>query len=309
MKVTNPRRVLAVGQTGSGLLDLIEDLTGSIPSPLSNGEIAGTTHHWAIETNYYSATIPIWLDEMASPLAWSKEFLAPEAREVLQSIGAIIFCFRKPMVPADLNEIRVCLKCMGKVVKEGCGLMWDGVCFSVAMPQTLTPSLEISLENWEDMCQEFGFEFIDLGMKGRNQFSGIRTGLIISTELTGLDRLKEALEANDWESSYQPEGELDLDEFEEYGDEMTASGFQVETAEIGKEMQEMLKAIREDQEIIETPINHENEVEKLQEMIVKMQASFPGSFADQRKDMSAGLPENERKRIAAKTVNEVMEIL
>ncbi|RKF74281.1 Uncharacterized protein C19A8.11c [Golovinomyces cichoracearum] len=290
MKVTNPRRVLAVGQPGSGLLDLIKDLTGSIPSSLSDGEIAGTTHYWAIETNYYSATIPIWLDEMASPLAWSKEFLAPEAREVLQSIGAIIFCFKKPMVQTDLDEIKICLNCMGKVVKEGCGLMWDGVCFSVAMPQTLTPSLDISLDNWEDMCQEFGFEFIDLGMKGRNQFS----------ELTGLDRLKEALEANDWESNYQLGGELDLDELEEYGDEKTASGFQVETAEMGKEMQEMLKQIREDQENIETPINHENEVEKLQDMIVKMQAV---------RDMSAGLPENERKRVAAKTVKEVMEIL
>jgi len=32
---------------------------------------------------------------------------------------------------------------------------------------------ERSPEEWEDMCQEFGFEFVDFEAKGRNQYSGV----------------------------------------------------------------------------------------------------------------------------------------
>ncbi len=64
------------------------------------------------------------------------------------------------------------LESVGEVVKEGCGMVWDGACLAVAMPQSSTPYLEKSFEEWEELCQEFGFEFVDFEGKGRNQYSG-----------------------------------------------------------------------------------------------------------------------------------------
>jgi hypothetical protein len=71
-----------------------------------------------------------------------------------------------------LREVQALLENVAEVVKEGCGLSWDGVCLAVAMPQTTTPYLEKSFNEWEDICQDFGFEFIDFESKGRNEYSG-----------------------------------------------------------------------------------------------------------------------------------------
>lgn len=103
---------------------------------------------------------------------WSSEFLAPEAKEVLTALGAFVVCFRKPVNEAGLSEVKHLLEHVAEVVKEGCGYSWDGVCLAVAMPQSLTPHLEKSFNDWEDLCQEFGFEFVDFESKGRNEYSG-----------------------------------------------------------------------------------------------------------------------------------------
>lgn len=76
------------------------------------------------------------------------------------------------MTKLDYEGVKVLLEAVGEVVKEGCGLMWDGVCLAVAMPQSVTPSLEVSGEEWEGVCQEYGFEFVDFEAKGRNEYSG-----------------------------------------------------------------------------------------------------------------------------------------
>jgi hypothetical protein len=148
-----------------------EGLTGSAP-PLISDSIAGTTQEWAIKTNYYSAKVPIWLDEISDPKVWATEFLAPEAREVLTVLGAFIVCFRKPVNDEGFKNIKYLLSSVAEVVKEGCGYSWDGVCLAVSMPQSTTPYLEKAFEEWEDTCQEFGFEFVDFESKGRNEFAG-----------------------------------------------------------------------------------------------------------------------------------------
>jgi hypothetical protein len=142
-----------------------------VPS-LTADSIAGTTHNWPIKTSYYEASIPIWLDEISEPQTWSAEFLAPEAREVLTALGAFIVCFRKPIDNTSLENIKTLLEHVSEVVKEGCGYSWDGVCLAVAMPQSTTPFLEKSFDEWEELCQDFGFEFVDFESKGRNEFSG-----------------------------------------------------------------------------------------------------------------------------------------
>jgi hypothetical protein len=125
-----------------------------------------------LKTAYYTATVPIWLDEITSPSVWSSEFLAPEAKEVLTALGAFVICFRKPINEAELKDVRDLLERVCEVVKEGCGMMWDGVCLAVAMPQSVTPYLEKSFDEWDELCQEFGFEFVDFENKGRNEYSG-----------------------------------------------------------------------------------------------------------------------------------------
>lgn len=123
--------------------------------------------------------IPIWLDEISDASVWSADFLAPEAREVLTVLGAFIVCFRKPVDEKALKEVRDLMEGVAEVVKEGCGLMWDGVCLAVGMPQSTTPYLEKSFDEWEELCQEYGFEYVDFESKGRNEYSGILTSLSI----------------------------------------------------------------------------------------------------------------------------------
>jgi len=81
-------------------------------------------------------------------------------------------CFRKPVDQAAFEEVKGLLESVSEVVREGCGYAWDGVCLAVAMPQAIKPSLEMGMEEWEDVCQGFGFEFVDGEGRGRNEFSG-----------------------------------------------------------------------------------------------------------------------------------------
>lgn len=146
-------------------------MTGSAPT-LTADSVAGTTHNWPVKTGYYTATIPIWLDEISDASVWSADFLAPEAREVLIVLGAFIVCFRKPINEEGLKEVKDLMEGVAEVVKEGCGLMWDGACLAVGMPQSTTPYLEKTFDEWEELCQEYGFEFVDFESKGRNEYSG-----------------------------------------------------------------------------------------------------------------------------------------
>ena len=87
-------------------------------------------------------------------------------------LGAFIVCFRKPIGKTALKDVKELLENVAEVVKEGCGYSWDGVCLAVAMPQSTTPYQEKSFDEWEEICRESGFEFVDFESKGRNEYSG-----------------------------------------------------------------------------------------------------------------------------------------
>ncbi|KAH8801640.1 alpha and gamma adaptin binding protein p34-domain-containing protein [Xylogone sp. PMI_703] len=301
LEISHPRRILAVGYPDSGLLDLVKGLTGSSPT-LASENIAGSTHNWSLETTYYKTTIPIWLDEVADPKAWAADFLGPEAREVVKALGAFVVCFRRPIDEAGLESVRTLLENVGEVVKEGCGYAWDGVCLALAMPQSTTPYLEKSFEEWDDFCQDHGgFEYVDFEARGRNEFSG---EFFLPM---GLERLKEALEANEWDG-----GELDdfegIDDFEglegDDGGEFGRDYFAAESTEMEMEIFGMKRAIYEaaekEDEGNQDKEGDDEEVEQLQAMMLKLQAV---------RDMGAGMPEEERKKYAAKAVNDIMKNL
>jgi len=93
-------------------------------------------------------------------------------------------CFRKPSSAADFDGIKALLSAVARVV-EGCKRVsekegkgeWDGVCLAVALRRAVVPGLEVQGEEWEDVCMEGGFEFVDGEVGGiagneRNEFGG-----------------------------------------------------------------------------------------------------------------------------------------
>jgi hypothetical protein len=134
----------------------------------------------------------------------------------------------------------------------------------------------------------------------------------------GLERLKEALEANDWEGGLSED--VTLDDLDEDDEEAEGSiGFGIDATEMEEEMQGMKRAIYggglglEDED--ENEADQDEEVEKLQAMMLKMQAvrgkcciPSPGNQLIDV-DMGADLPEAERKKFAEKAVSEIMKTL
>ena len=101
-------------------------------------------------------------------------------------------------------------------------------------------------------------------------------------EPTGLERLKEALQSNDWEGgSGSGSGEVNSDEFDEDDeDDEDAEGsidFGIDKADMKEEMAGMKRAIYGSSFCLEEEEDRDaddqdGEVEKLQEMMLKMQA-------------------------------------
>ncbi|KAF2468760.1 uncharacterized protein BDR25DRAFT_335176 [Lindgomyces ingoldianus] len=279
MEIQRPRRIMALGAPGSGVLHLLKDLTGSAPELLSD-TTAGLSHTYTLSTRYYSATLPIWLDEIPSVSEWRAEFTKPEAREVVSVLGAWIFCFRKPVTQDHVNEIKEALQAIADVIEKACGYGADMVCLAVAMPQSTTPFLELESEEWDGICMEYGFEFVDVEAKGKNAFG----------EAVGVERVKDALSAHNWEGGDGDvgfDGEEDAQGFKE--------SFELEEVEMGMELLGMKGAVHGAEEEDERV-----QVEELESVMRKMVAI---------KEMGESMPEAERKRFAAKAVNDLMKDL
>ncbi|KAG9240171.1 hypothetical protein BJ878DRAFT_430866 [Calycina marina] len=300
MEITNPRRILAVSPPDAGLLDLVKNLTGTPPSITDT--VAGTTHTLPLKTAYFTASISIWLDEIDDAGIWAAEFLAPEAKEVLAVLGAYIVCFRRPVDNEALDKVRELLTAVQNVV-NGSGYGWDGVCLAIAMPQSIVPALEMGAEEWDDLCTKYGFEFVDSEATGKNQYSGMMD--ILACENVGMQRLKEALEANDWEAGDEELEDLGFDDFkgDGDGDDADSLGFSIEPADMEAEMFGMQQAIYSGTQGKGKTNDGEDDddVEQLQTMMLKLQAA--------RVDLGSDLPEKERRKLAVKAVNDIMETL
>jgi hypothetical protein len=189
---------------------------------------------------------------------WRTAFTAPEAREVITALGAWIYCFRKPVTQTDLSTIKDTMQAITDAIERSCGFSGDQVCLAVAMPQSTTPYLDMSSEEWEDICTDTGFEFVDFEKIGKNEFG----------EKVGVQRVQESLEACEWESA---EG-LDFDGDED-GDNEGFGGFAAEEAEMNMELFGMKGALHGfgDEEAGEPSAEEEaKEVEELEVMMRKM---------------------------------------
>ena len=157
------------------------------------------------------------------------------------------------------------------------------------------PCLDLSSEEWEDLCRnEGGWEYID-GRIGDTEksYSENDKGLNEFGEQVGIARLKEALEANEWESAA-----IDgADSLNDWGDDNT--GLEMADVKVGVDMAALGKGLVEDREEggRREELAGEEDVQALERMMTRMQAV---------RDLGADVPEEQRKRLAAKTVREVM---
>ena len=140
----------------------------------------------------------------------------------------------------------------------------DAILLAIGMPQQLRPLLELTNDEWEDVCQDSGgWEWIDSEATGKNDFG----------EYTGLARLKEALEANEWDAG----GEVidgteaaDLDAELGLGNETssTAPGMGLEN-----DTTEMHEAILSHEPGNEGGnVRNDNQIEEVESMMFKLQA-------------------------------------
>ncbi|KAI1313197.1 hypothetical protein F5Y03DRAFT_338374 [Xylaria venustula] len=327
MEIPNPRRILAVSSADSvqHLTRVLKDLTGTIPEQTSTS-LAGASHSLSLKTRYYTAEVPIWLDLISSASEWSASFLSPEAKEVLDVLGGLILVFALP-VHAHSDEGKSAqdlVRQVGKVVKQGLnGWEWDGVglCLGVG---------EIDdVDIWEDCCAESGLEFVQVrnqSIPARNEFG----------EKTGIPRVLEALESNDWANASADDLGSDWEEIDaeieaqkkdqdadEDADADAAADLNPEDLDFGfdrEDFEGLKRAIwnagREDGEGESSAVAGEGEgegdrrrldnaedslddddIQKMERLMAKLQAV---------RDTNAGLPEEQRKRAAAKAVAEVM---
>lgn len=150
----------------------LPDLTGSSPCSPSPS-LAGTTHNLSLKTQYYTATVPIWLDLIASPSDWSASFLSDEAAEVLAVLGGLVLIFSLPPSASSesIDRVRDVIHHVGHVVNNGLGgWEWDGVRLAVGVGDS-------DAQEWDELCAEAGLEFVQIGGKQLhlNEFGGMST--------------------------------------------------------------------------------------------------------------------------------------
>lgn len=259
-----------------------------MPPLNETGTVAGVTHEWPVETAYYTAEISIWLDEIADVKEWKAEFLKPEAGEVVRAVGAWVYCFDS----SEANErVEATLKAVAEVMESHAGIGAEAVMLAVCVPREHSGLGKDRLEEWEDVCLSHGFELICYGAEGTNEFG----------EKVGVERLREALEANEWATAGSGEEDLDLVDFEFEDDEMGVT--EREEAEWTAELLGVKSALAdggtlEDEEVPASATQQAAQVDELEQIFGTLLAL---------KERSAALPEAEKRRMAAQTVRALMK--
>lgn len=130
----------------------------------------------------------------------------------------------------------------------------------IGMPQPLRPLLDMSSDEWEDLGLDCGgWQWIDSEAKGKNEFG----------EKLGLERLQEALEANEWDGGDFTADEVDLEN--ELGlrrDDNTVDDIAVERDDVVG----IREAILGQDTLADEDDEGDAQVEELESMMLKMQA-------------------------------------
>ncbi|KAL8768892.1 MAG: hypothetical protein Q9209_004946 [Squamulea sp. 1 TL-2023] len=274
--IRNPLRALVLTVSPSTPIpSLLQDNLNQFPF---------TASELPLTTPYYSTTIPIWHDTIfPTPAAlqeWENEWSAPEAGEVIQSLGAWVIVVRKPSSGqldggekgGRIDNIRNALTTIHKIIthhretsNKYSTVDNEPLLLVIGMPQPLRPLLEMSNDEWEDLCLDCGgWQWIDSEAQGRNEFG----------ERVGVDRLKEALEANEWDG-----GDLDAEEID-FETELGLREGDNSSNDIELERDDLVgirEAILEHDGLVAENTEDDAQVEELESMMLKLQA-IKGSF-------------------------------
>ncbi|MCJ1428887.1 hypothetical protein MMC29_006798, partial [Sticta canariensis] len=287
--ISSPLRILVLSPSSTPIPLLIKDPTLSLSTP------------------YYSATVPVWHDIL--PLStselrqWSEEWRSEEAGEVVRAVGAWVVIFRK-VVPDERNgegkgevtlpKLRTLLTTVSTFLTHHASAAASSYAFAseplllaVGVHQPLNPCLELSTEEWEDLCRECGgWEWIDgevgsemgKGKGDRDEFG----------EKFGLPRLLEALEANDWSADLNSDPKNDDVETDSDFDSILGT-IEISEAGLGRPKSratqlrelDLQASLLEVQQTFQTEENGQGEgeregadsqVQELEAMMLKMQA-------------------------------------
>ncbi|TPR03939.1 phospholipid-translocating P-type ATPase, flippase family protein [Aspergillus niger] len=306
--------------TLSSATTLAASSTTSIASSTTITTFAGYTTHppLHLSNKYYTADVPIWVDEIPlptpdsseptpsvsgstiSPAQWKSEFSSPEAQVVRDAIGAVMICFRNPVqmdpVPgqeqqdvedrADVRGLKEFVKAVGEVralIEEERGGVGEVPGLVVLVGEKKTGSGKVGSGDGEEDEDGLGLE-IDEGMR----------------------RIKEVLETHDWAATEDAETGLLHDgvdddlERELLGLDDADNGFDLEVDELQREMVGLRMAIERgggDGFDDDDEGDEELRVDAVEALLLRMRAI---------KDISDELPEAERKRFAAKAVRDIM---
>ncbi|KAM3473552.1 hypothetical protein MY8738_008314 [Beauveria namnaoensis] len=298
MEIKHTKRALAVSLESDKehLSRVIHDISGS--SPITTEDtLAGITHDLPLKTKYYATTVPIWLDLIDSPSEWASSFLSTEASEVLAVLGSLILVFSIPnstAAAAAADSTRQLIRQVGKVVHDGLGgWAWDGVKLAVGVGSAL------DVDEWDELCAEAGLEFVQVG--------GGEDKLQQFGEKSGIPRVKEALEANEWDLASADEPPLDDEVANKH---ILDDALDPENMDFGlgqADLEKLKKAIFANQgpeQDLEDDRKGDDigdeDVAKVQAMMSKLQAA---------REAGETMSETQRRKMAAKAVEEVMREL
>ncbi|OAA67786.1 alpha-/gamma-adaptin-binding protein p34 [Akanthomyces lecanii RCEF 1005] len=301
MDIQNPRRALAVSLQSDQehLSRIIHEITGSKPTP-ANDSLAGITHNLPLKTKYYTTTVPIWLDLIESPSAWASSFLSPDASEVLAVLGGLVLVFSIPDSGGSPDVKKELIQHVGKLVHDGLGgWSWDGVKLAVGVGSA---SSSDDVDEWDELCAEAGLEFVRVGG------GGDESKLQQFGEKIGIPRVKEALEANEWDQASSVDG---LPSDEDSDSKQTPDRALDDPENMGfglgqSDLETLKKAIFVNQDSEGQDENSRDEevgdedVAKVEAMMRKLQAA---------REAGETMSEAQRRKLAAQAVEEVMRQL
>ncbi|EAW10475.1 adaptin-binding domain-containing protein [Aspergillus clavatus NRRL 1] len=389
--IRNPRRLLILTNPRDApttIPPLLHALTDATPDP--SASFAGYTTHAPLRlaNRYYTADVPIWVDEVpcarpqpqpqpqpesqshddhgdggagdvdegvdadadagaevepSTAAQWAREFSSPEARVVRDAVGAVVVCVRNLDAAGDAEEARSVTEFVGAVArvrglieeereggvgdvpgvlvlvgsggeKQGAGTGREGEEEEEEEEEDGDLGEEgddepFSVGWWEDQLFEMGalgVEVVEWDPKAKGVDSERRNRY---GEYQGMRRIKEILETHDWSAAAEDadgeeSGMLDEDDLEAELLGLNAeNGFNLEVNELEREMLGLRMAIeRGGDGIGEDEDDNDDglQVDSLEALMMRMQAI---------RDMSAELPEGERKKFAAKAVRDIMKEL
>jgi hypothetical protein len=96
------------------------------------------------------------------------------------------------------------LEAIESVIEEWLGPTFDGAKLAISMPIGNAEPLKKSIREWEDLCDEVGFEYID-------SESSPKKSKASKPDRVGYERLREALEVVDWDAEDMENGYAALD--------------------------------------------------------------------------------------------------